>query len=282
MNLKKLALASAIVLMAGCDEKELDEVLVGQLWNKCVETVKIDPKSPKPDIMMMEDDLYLEIVKMNCESAPEDAKKDCLTERKELENSVYWKTGRTYDFLYAKYANADRNILHEDCEKYSGKEKKKQCESDKLSGKNTGKILGRAFLADNYLEIYYREILDYLDKRGQYYAYYHLPFSYGEKQSFFYGVVAHEMLHVALTSKGVDANSQHREMRDKHMEPLLDLISDYEKTDRKGYHREMTFGSLDAGIAGDEAAKRIKRRQKTGESESKNDVLVLPCGLAIY
>ncbi len=281
MNLKKLALASIIVLMAGCDEKELDQTLIEQLWNKTTEVTGIDRKTPKPDIMMMDEDIYLEILKMDCESVPETKKADCLSSRKEMEDSVYGKTGRAHGFLYAKYIIADRNILREDCGKYSDKNKRKQCEADKLSGKN-GMILGRAFLADNYVEIYYRKIRDILDKFSRYYASHGSPLDYGESNCYFYSIIAHEMLHIALTAKGVGSNDQHREMRDKHMDPLLNLISDYNKTDRKGYHREMAFSSLEAGINGDEAKKRIKERQKSCGSETKNDCLILPCGLALY
>gem|GEM_PF-2769392 len=271
--------ASVIILIGGCNEMELDQTLIDQIWIKAVEITGIYKNMPKPDIAIMEEDLYHKILYLECESKSGKSGEKCLERRKELEDSVLLKTGKPYSERYAGYIQADRKILTEDCGKYPEKDKKKQCEADKLSKRSTGKILGRAFLGDNYLEIYHGNIWDYLDRRDRYYAAYRLPFSYTEKICFFYGIVGHEMLHAALHSLGVDVNEQHRQMHDKYMDPLLNFISDYEKADRKGFHREMIFGSLEVGIDGDEAAKRIRNRQNSEKPESKNEVLVLPCGL---
>lgn len=279
MNLKKLMLASVFILIGGCDEQEVDQALVDKLWTKTVEQTGIAKDSPKPEIAIMDEDLYHKILDFECESKSGKSQEKCLEDRKELEDSVLLKTGKSYEQRYAAYIRSERSVLNEDCSKYSDKKKEKQCKADKLSKRSVGKILGRAFLGDRYLEIYYGNIWDYLDRRDRYYTAYHMPFSYAEKVCFFYSVVAHEMLHSALHTARVDVLDQHKQMHDKHMDPLLNFISDYEKADRKGFHRELAFGSLEVGIEGDEAAKRIRNRQNTDESGSENKVLVLPCGL---
>ncbi len=281
MNLKNLALASVLILTAGCDEKDLDQVLVDQLWTKTVEITGIDPGTPKPDLGMLDEDLYHKILRTECESKSGGSKEDCLADRKELEDSVLPKTGKDYASRYAGYLQADRKILNENCGEYSDKTKKSQCEADKVSARGSGNILGRAFLGNNYVEIYYENIWSYLRRRDEYYASYHLPFSYEEKEGFFYSVIAHEMLHIALHIKGADSDDHHRMMRDTYMDPLMNLISDYENAGRKGYHREMAFSSLEVGINGDEASKRIKNRENSDSHESKKETLVLPCGLRI-
>ena len=290
MNLKKLALASVLILTGGCNERELDQDLVNKIWAKTIEVTEISDKGLiMPEMKLMSVDLYQKILKMDCESESGDSKTDCLAGRKELEDSVLQKTGKDYKARYSGYVRSERNVLAENCESYSDKEKKKQCESDKLSKKNLIKILGRAFLAHHYVEIYYENIRGYLDRREKYYAYYHIPFTYGERESFFYSVIAHEFLHVALYWKknpdgsSIDIDDHHKLMKEKYMDPLLNFISDHQKTARKGLHREFAFGSLEVGIESDEASKRVRSRQEeeTGESKSKDEILVLPCGLRL-
>lgn len=263
MNLKNLILTPVIILLTGCDEKKLDQTLIDQLWIKTVEITEIDPKTPKPEIVILDEDLYQKILRKDCESKSGRSKENCLADRKELEDSILLKTGKGYESRYGGYMQIDQKILSENCGEYSEKEKRKQCKADKLTQLNAGEVLGRSFLVNDYIEIYHRNILSYLDGWDQYYTCYHLPFSYDEKESFFYGVIAHEMLHVALYKKNIDSDDHHRMMRDKYMDPLLNFISDYKKTDRNGFHRKMTFDCLDAGIAEDEASKRINSRQNS-------------------
>lgn len=288
MNLKNLMLASIFVLMGGCDDKELDQALVDKLWAKTVEVVGIDPATPKPEIVMMDEDLYREILRKDCESEKSDeAEQECVLERKEMELSVLAKTGKNYEYRYGAGIWSDRALLAENCEKYADKERRKQCEADKFDRKNS-KALARAFFRQRYVEIYYPLIRSYLYDYDRYYTRNRLTFSYGEKLGLFDSVIAHEMLHIALyekkdaDGKPIDPDDHHQLMRDKYMDPLLDFISDYEGTDRNGLHRDLAYGSLDAGIAGDQAIKRIKARNKGVKSESEKYFLVLPCGLRMF
>lgn len=283
MNLKNPILALAVILlMAGCDDKDIDKKLTDNLWIEVVKITGLKANTPKPEINFMDSDLYQEILLMNCESMSGDKKENCLTDRKELENSVPVKTGKPYAIRYGRHIDVERGYLFENCKKYTDENKKNQCVTDNFSRRGFLKILGRSFLPDHYLEIYYKNITDHLYKYSQYYKYYNLDFSYREQEAFFYSVILHEMLHEALYLLGIPANDQHQKMRDKYMDPLLNYISDYENADRKGYHHDMAFGSLDAGIKLDEVDKRIQNRKNSDPNKTKNDFSVLPCGLILY
>ena len=276
MYLKKLSLVVILALTAGCDEIEPDKVLIDQLWTKTIAVVGIDPETSKPEIALLEKDLYQEIYQLNCESKSGKSNESCLAVRKDLEDSVLAKTGKNYQSRYEGYIKSERNFLDEDCEKYSDKGKKEQCKADKPSKKTGNMVLGRAFLADDYIEIYYSNIYkstwNNLD---------HALVGNAKKESYFYSVIAHEMLHVALFKKNVDVNEHHRLMRDKHMDPMINFISDYKETDRDGFHRKLAFGSLEVGIAGDETLKRINERKNPKESSFKIYKLPPHCELNI-
>lgn len=282
MNLKNLALAPIIVLMAGCDEKDIDQTLINNLWTETKKVTGLKSDTPKPEINFLDEDLYQKILFTNCESKSDNRKKNCLQDRRELENLVLEKTGKPYEIRYARHIAAERAYCYEDCEKYSDESKKSQCKADSFSRRNFRKILGRSFLPDHYLEIYYENIFRYLYKYREYYKYYNLGLSYAEEESFLYSVIGHEMLHEALYLMGIPANDQHQRMKDKYMDPLLNYISDYEKTDRNGYHRDLAFGGLDAGIKIDEIDKRIQERKNSDIIKAKNGFLALPCGLILY
>lgn len=261
MYFKKLSFVAILLLTAGCDEPELDQPLVDQLWVKTVEVTGISPETPKPEILLLDSDLYQEILNLSCESKQGKSNEACLAERKEIEDSVLAKTGKKYQSRYEAYIQTERNFVNEDCEKYSDKERKDQCNADKPSRQTGTMVLGRAFLADDYIEIYhkniYKSIWNHLD---------HALISNARKESVFYSVIAHEMLHVALYKKNIDANEHHRLMRDTYMDPMINFISDYKKIPRDGFHRKLAYGSLEVGVTGDEEWKRINARKNSRKS----------------
>lgn len=272
MNLKNLSLASLLLIMAGCDDAQIDQALVDQLWTKAIQVVGINPETSKPEIVMIEDDLYAKILQLNCESLSGKSSEDCLTERKELEESVLPKTGKNYQERYAGYIRTERDMMTEDCEKYSDKEKKDQCKADKPSKQNDYTVLGRSFLADDYVEIYYKTI--------QKNIWAHLDHAFignAKKEASFYSVVAHEMLHVAMHKKNIPAIDHHRLMRDTYMDPMINFISDYKKIDRNGFHRKRAFSSLEVGVASDEEWKRLNERKNARQSGQQNNVPTLHC-----
>ena len=124
MNLKNLALSLAIVLMAGCDEKDIDQKLIDNLWAEVVKITELKADTPKPEINFMDRDLYQEILLMNCESKSGDKKENCLADRKELEDSVLMKTGKPYSIRYGGHIDVEREYSYEDCKKYPDENKK--------------------------------------------------------------------------------------------------------------------------------------------------------------
>lgn len=263
MNLKNLSLAAAISLTAGCAVKDPDQAFIDRLWNQTIKVTGIPRKTSKPEIVMLDEDLYRVILEKNCEFETEASKASCLTERKKLEDSVLLKTGKKYSAVYDWYMQIDRKTLEKNCEKSADVEKKMLCGKAKLYRPSSIKILGRTYLRNHYIEIFRTDINACI-------AY--LPVSSAEKESFFYDVIAHEMLHAAMRIKKIDAIDHHRLMRDKYMEPMTDFISDYEKTGRNGFHRKNTFSSLELGIASDEKWKQDnqpKIRKKSGNPRTK-------------
>lgn len=247
MNLKNLSLAAILGLTAGCAVKDPEAAFIDLLWKQAVKVTGIPGKTPKPKIVMMDEDLYEKILGKNCEFEPEESKTACLTERKKLEDSVLLKTGKKYSAVYEWYMRADREDLKKACDKSADAEKNRACAKKELYRPISIKTLGRTYLRNHYIEIFRADINFCL-------AY--IPVSSAEKESFFYDVVAHEMLHAAMRVKRIDPSDHHRLMRDRYMEPMTDFISDHKKTDRNGFHRKNTFNSLDLGIAADEKQKQ--------------------------
>ncbi len=282
MNLKKLAMASIFVLMGGCNEADVDAVLIDKIWIETVKTVGIDSATQKPEVIIMKEDLYRKILRKNCESKSGGSKEECLRDRKELEASVLAVTGKNYTDRYSEGISSERKFLYENCEAYADKGKRRQCESDKHM-KINAKVLARAYLPQRYIEIFYYYIQSISSDYDKYYQNrYHLSFSYAQSESFFYGIIAHEMLHIAMHIKNIPTLDHHQLMKDKYMDPLLKFINEYEKSDRDGFHRDMIYIGLDAGIAGDEAAKRIINRITASEPGSEDFPIILPCGLRIH
>lgn len=86
------------------------------------------------------------------------------------------------------------------------------------------KVLGRAFIGQNKVEIYMENIDSALWDWSVYYERYGVQFSYEEKKIYFYSVVAHEFLHIALHEKGIETLDHHQLI--KNYEPqTIEFIS---------------------------------------------------------
>lgn len=252
MYFKNLILAAS-VLTTACEKKSADKVFIDSLWKKTVQVTGASNRTKEPYIAIMDEDLYQTILMKDCEFENGEAQKTCLAERKKLEDSTLKKTGKDYTEVYVWYINLDRMMARAECLKFRDNPAKRRC-VEKFLGKPAGlRTLGRTYARNNYIEIYRNEIQGFIR---------YLPISSGAKNTFYYGIIAHEMIHAALISKGAPALDHHRLMRDKYIGPLMDFISDHEKTDRSGFERMLILGSIETGIALDEK-KKEERGMKT-------------------
>ena len=257
--MKKIWLIPLMALLLGCDEKPNQEI-INKIWIKTLEVTQIAPDTPIPEILFLEKDFHNEFLKNNYSLFGGRKKTACENDLKEINKQLTIATGKNSEELYGKYFEYERKIMNENCESYNGNAKE-QCEQDKkniLSGANA---LGKTFFFDNRIEIYPQKINRTVWTWDDYYKKNYNPFSYSQNQAFFYGIVAHEMIHIALFKKGIPANNQHKEMRDKeYLGKLLEFISETLKTSKDGACKDLHMKSLEKGIEIDEITKKAEER----------------------
>jgi hypothetical protein len=268
MNLKKLSIAILLFSTAGCDEKEIDNSLVELIRKKAAVEAGIQPDTFHPKITFMDEDLYAQFLKLNCGQYSNGTarKAHCEEKLQGLKDKVLITLGEPYEDLYENYVESDLRVINEDCSKYE-KEKRSQCKSDKekIVGYNT-KVLGRAYYR-NRAEIYLNPIQDILNNWNEYYRRNYTSLSFGEREAYMYSTAAHEALHLAYYHKGI-LEDHHRLMKESGaLERMLDIISDYLKIDRRGYHKDLKMKSLQRGIEEEGAKKRSKERQESSDRE---------------
>ena len=257
--MKKIWLIPLMALLLGCDEKPNQEI-INKIWIKTLEVTQIAPDTPIPEILFLEKDFYNEIMKNNCSLLAGRKKTACENDLKEINKQLTIATGKNSEELYGKYFEYGRKITNENCGSYDG-EAKEQCKQDKKNIRSGENALGRTFFSDNRIEIYPQKINKNIRAWDDYYEKNYNPFSYGQHQAFFYGIIAHEMIHIALFKKEIPANNQHKEMGDKeYLGKLLEFISETLKTSKDGAHKDLIMKSLEKGIEIDGAEERAEKR----------------------
>ena len=79
------------------------------------------------------------------------------------------------------------------------------------------------------------------------------------------------MIHIALFKKGIPANNQHKEMRDKeYLGKLLEFISGILEASKDGAHKDLIMKSLEKGDK--KVAKMLKGAEE--DEKGKNKMIV--------
>lgn len=272
MNLKNLFWISPIAALLACahflryEEDKIDQELVGEIWAEVAKKTNVDRDMGIPKIAFLERDFYSDLKKLHCKFLKEGAEQKCLSQREELFLIVRRKYGKPVESLYLAYSSFEW-ALAENCSQYS-KERKKGCESDqeKIYG---GKALARIFFGNSRIELYLEE----LENNFRSYQNFHNQWFHKEEQVFFYGTVAHELLHYAYWKNGIDSLEHHKLMKEsKDLETILNLLSRRLEVKPDEIHKYLHLRSLELGIEGDEAEKRVRERKKEAEIR-KNKII---------
>jgi hypothetical protein len=272
VNLKKLILFLPFAVLLSCahllryEEDGIDKELVGEIWKEVARLTKTDSDTSIPRIAFMENDLYHELKKLHCKFLDEAAKQECLLKREKIFQGLNQKYGKSVGGLYLYYLESEWGLA-EDCSKYP-KEKIKKCKEDQRKIYDTT-ALARIFFGSSRIEMYLAELKD----NFRAYQNFHNQWFRGEEKVHFYGTVAHELLHYAYWKKGIDANEHHKLMKEsKDLETILDLLSRRLEANPDSIHKYLHMRSLELGIEGDEAEKRIRERKKQEADVRRNEI----------
>jgi len=267
--MKKMWLVMFILFFPSCvknlNQRPTDEgqQLIYRIWDQTAKLTGINPDTPMPEIFFLERDFYSELLEKNCSLYEGDKKNDCEEDVKEIDKQLKIIFGKDHKETYGQYLDYQWKMINENCGSY-GDRIKKQCEQDKEKISATiGMALGRTYCLENRIEIFPKKISKCMWAWSDYYERNYSRISFEERSAFNFGVIAHEMLHIALYLKGIPARNHHQEMKDKkYMENLSDFISGELDTPKEGAHKELHIKSLERGIESEEAQKRIRERIK--------------------
>lgn len=147
----------------------------------------------------------------------------------------------------------------EDCSKYLESSQKEQCEKDNKEMEDSG-ALACASLGPEKIEIYTEDIA----QSFKYYQNRENKWMKKEKSAFIHGVIAHEMLHIALWRIGRRQDHHKIMMDERLLEKMLELMVErFGSYDLKLVKELIIEKSLAKGISQDEAEKRRKEREKS-------------------
>lgn len=270
----RLAILLPIIALTGCEEEQVDWVLVNNIWKAALKETNLPAEAPMPEISFLNEDFYAELLKKDCGRFEGRKYERCREKVAEIKEKLKLSLGRTYDELYYGYVENEQQIINEDCSQYEEDSEKKECRRDKqkLRGDYNWKVLGRAYFGKNRVEIYIPEIEDTIQSWDAYYRRNYSSFNYDEQRCYFYNTIAHELMHIALFKKGYLANDHHRVMK----EPgafinVLDFISRHFETSAEGVHKKLAIRSLERGMEGDEIENRIMQRQRKAEDKKNKN-----------
>ncbi|MBI4992232.1 MAG: hypothetical protein HZB99_03370 [Candidatus Harrisonbacteria bacterium] len=275
MHLKKIwriILLLPILTLASCDEEQVDTVLVQDTWKKILKLTDLPPNTPLPEIVFLKEDFYYQLLMRDCEQYENGKKTRCEKNRQVIESRASAVLGQPANNLYQDYLRSEYRILREDCSRYQNKKDRKQCKSDKNRIIDSAQgILGRAFLNQNRAEIYVEEIAETLYHWENYYRRINNDISYEESGVYFYGTVAHEMLHLAFSRRGIPTNQHHKLMKVSGMlEKLTDFLSTRLGAFKNGPQKDLKIKGLGIAIENDEVydrtIKRISEIKEGGET----------------
>lgn len=123
------------------------------------------------------------------------------------------------------------------------------------------KVLGRAFIGQNRIEIYTENIDSALWTWSNHYERYGIQFTYEEKEIYFYSVVAHEFIHIALHEKGIDSLDHHQII--KNYEPqTIEFIAKEMGAEDCSLIKQMKERAAEQWIKDDE----LKKKKRSGMS----------------